>query len=755
EVRIVLLGHDWLEKSLTGNTILGRPMFDVSRDVKMCVQRRAVLWDGRKIAVVCTPERWIHYDVRDPGSVDVNMAASVASCPPGPHAFLMVIPIRSHRGREWTVEGPLELLNDTLWKHTIVIFTRCERLRQISVESYTEKHSFLKGVLEKCENRYHLLDTSVWGEDDNIQTAELLEKIDDMVGRDRKKGGVGFVTAGEGLSKITEMGRKEVEERANSRRMKVKRTRDALRSLIAQSSSTSELRILIVGLKQAGKSSAGNIILGEEAFPSGCPTTRSTERPGALGRRRVSVVDTPGWHGRYCSEDTPQEVRVQITQGASLCAPCPHAVLVAVRCDETFTDTDRRNLEELLSSLGFWAWTRAVVLFTWGDKLGLTTIEEHVERWPALRWLVDKCGNRYHVFDNSARVGHVQASQLLERIEETVMENETGALLRNLMDLQHSNRKLELKFKKAVGKLKKTKAANDLFMQIVNEKEREVEGLTGTAKEKDEQIETLQTTVEIKNKRLRLNKEYEEEINMRLMEARQENSYLKQQQNTATEKETLEKKLKEQEQEIAALMGTCERKEEQLKRVTMEHERRAEMLKQAAEQLKEENDETKKLLGATIGELRRHCKKKESEAHTACSNQHGRMKTTTDTNYLEEFSRQPKWAFTITSSHYGGKPETDEQSRARLDDGITAYEKTDAINQLWNLETDWTASWLRAGGAALGAAVGAFVASFRLPRGMSSRSAGWVAAGAMLGSLLVQGVKAQKKEKEPANHRNS
>lgn len=182
----------------------------------------------------------------------------------------------------------------------------------------------------------------------------------------------------------------------------------------------SEVRIVLLGWVLSGKSSAKNIILNQIEQGLQSSTDQCRKETGSVYDRRVTVVDTPGWWKYFSAQYTPEWVKTELAQAVTLGSKAPHALLLVVPADVSFLEEQRQIIEEnMRMCFGEMAWKHTLVLFSWGDSLGNMSIEEHIENeGEPLTWLVEKCGNRYHVFNKLNSGDSSQVYQLLEKIDE-------------------------------------------------------------------------------------------------------------------------------------------------------------------------------------------------------------------------------------------------------------------------------------------------------------------------------------------------
>nr|XP_055049390.1 GTPase IMAP family member 8 [Misgurnus anguillicaudatus] len=419
DLRIVLIGNRKSGKSSSGNIILNREEFDLKTSAQ-CVKRQREVAD-RHITVIEAPGWWRNEPVeKSTELLKEEILLSVSLCPPGPHIVLLVICVdfRFKDVERKLFQGYVDLLGERVWSHTIVLFTHGDLLGDKTIEKHIEREGEdLQWLVEKCGNRYHLLNNN--NRSDETQIKDLLEKIEETV---TKNNGHCFKMDRKILQEIEDRRRAE-EERAEKRMKRMKKQKEMIRSQMSDTQKLSDLRIVLIGNKRSGKSSSGNIILNREEFDLK-RSAQCVKRQREVADRHITVIEAPGWLINKPVDQSSELLKQEILLSVSLCPPGPHIVLLVIRVDTRFTENRINILQGYVDLLSERVWSHTIVLFTHGDFLGDTTIEQHIEReGEDLQWLVEKCGNRYHLLNNNNRSDETQIKDLLEKIEETVIEN--------------------------------------------------------------------------------------------------------------------------------------------------------------------------------------------------------------------------------------------------------------------------------------------------------------------------------------------
>ncbi|XP_054466399.1 GTPase IMAP family member 8-like [Anoplopoma fimbria] len=399
ELRVVLLGNSWSERSSVGNFILGETEFNTEEEPDHCLRVRGRM-EEKEIVLINTP------DLLLPNISEDKLREHVENCErlsdPGPHVFLLVL-----QPEDFTEElkeklcRVLKLFSHQSFDHSLILISTSRE----ESSAFMEKDQPLKDMIRMSRYRY------LWQK--NLERPELLTRLCQTV-KENNGHLICDVFEDEGLIMTPK-----------SDQMKP------------------SLNLVLCGRTGSGKTSAAKAILGQTELHSVSTSSECVKHQGEVCGRWVSVVELPALYGK------PQEaVMEESLRCISLCDPEGVHVFILVLPVGPLTDEDKGELQTIQNTFSSAVNDFTFILFTVESHPEAPAVVEFVKETKEIQDLCQSCGGRYVVLNIKDQQ---QIPELLDSVEKKIVEGSrcftmkmfTKAQIKKVVKQENINTRLE------------------------------------------------------------------------------------------------------------------------------------------------------------------------------------------------------------------------------------------------------------------------------------------------------------------------
>ncbi|XP_034071095.1 GTPase IMAP family member 8-like [Gymnodraco acuticeps] len=407
ELRVVLLGDSWCERSSVGNYILGKTVFDTEEEPDHCLKFSRQL-KGKEIVLINTPDL-LHANISENKLTEyVNDCVSLSD--PGPHVFLLLLqPEEFTEDHKLRLCRVLELFGDQSFDHALILISPPTEESSGAVDF--KQHPLLKDMIAKCRSRY-VIDQSELLTRLGQTTKEIFGHLEGSAFYDEE---VGLI-------------------------------------MIKCECMKAALNLVLCGRRGAWKTSAAKAILGQtELHSSASNSSECVKHQGEVSGCRVSLVQLPALCGK-----PQQEVMEESFRCISLCDPEGVHAFVLVLPVGPLTDEDKGELETIQNTFSSQVNDFTMILFTVETDLTAPAVVDFIQKNKDIQELCQSCGERYAVLNIKDQQ---QIPELLDAVEQTRVEGSrcftmtmfTKAQMKKLEELDNANRTLNARKKSEMG----------------------------------------------------------------------------------------------------------------------------------------------------------------------------------------------------------------------------------------------------------------------------------------------------------------